>query len=158
MAHTDLASFVIPLATGQAEEMGMRLVDAELARENIGRTLRIYIDKEGGVALSDCEAFHRAIQPKLERVEYDFLEVSSPGLDRPLKTDADFARAIGTEIEVRLYRPVDKRKSFEGMLLSASPDGITIESEAQERSFSRRDVALVKPVIRFLGDEGVDEQ
>ena len=67
------------------EEHGFELVDVELAREGASRYLRIYIDKPDGITLSDCETYHRAVAPLVERVDYDFLEVCSPGLDRPLK-------------------------------------------------------------------------
>jgi len=134
----------------------MAFVDVELVKEGPGRYLRIYIDKDGGVSLSDCEAYHRAVQPQLERVEYDFLEVSSPGLDRPLSADGDFARAMDTEVEVRLFRAVDKRKIYEGFLRRYAANTLTIEAADGEKTFDRRDVALVKPIIRFEDDGGED--
>ena len=84
MPQRDLHGFVAPLCEKLAAEMGYELVDAELVKEGPGRYLRIYLDKAGGITLDDCERFHRAVQPRVEQVDYDFLEVCSPGLDLSL--------------------------------------------------------------------------
>ena len=83
-----------------ASEMSVELVDVELVKEPTGHFLRFYIEKPDGIALNDLEAFHRRIMPLVERVEYDYMEVSSPGADRPLKTEADCERAQGVTAEV----------------------------------------------------------
>lgn len=134
----------------------MALVDVELVKEGPGRYLRIYIDKAGGVTLSDCETYHRAVQPQLERIEYDFLEVSSPGLDRPLASDGDFAKAMDTEVEIRLFRAVDKRKIYSGYLRGNTSGSLTVETADGIKTLDRRDVALVKPIIRLNDDGGED--
>ncbi|MDR0896885.1 MAG: ribosome maturation factor RimP [Oscillospiraceae bacterium] len=149
MPQTDIQTFVMPLCRKMAEEMGFELVDAELVKEGPGRYLRIYLDKPGGFTLDDCERFHRAVQPRLEKVDYDFLEVSSPGADRPLKTEQDFARAMGKPIEVRLYRPLDGQKSFEGALAAFDGETLTLKTEAGARALPRKAIALVKPVLVF---------
>lgn len=95
-----------------ALEMNYTLVDVELVKEATGRFLRFFIDKPGGVTLDDCEAFHRALIPLVEDVDYDYMEVSSPGVDRPLKRQKDFDQAVGEQVEVRLYRPVEGVKSL----------------------------------------------
>ena len=69
-----------------AAEQALELVELTLTREQQGKTLCIYIDKPGGVTLDDCERYHKAVQPLLEEIDYDYLEVSSPGVDRPIKT------------------------------------------------------------------------
>lgn len=158
MAQRDIHSFVTPLCTKLAEKMGFQFVDVELVKEGPGRYLRIYIDKDGGMSLSDCEAFHRAVQPMLDRVEYDFMEVSSPGIDRPLKTDADFARAMDAEVEAKLYRPLDGSKSIVGILCGVDDKMLTIRTEGGDLSVPRRDIAIIRPFIRFDEDEGEDEQ
>lgn len=157
MAQKDVRGFVAPLSRRLAEEMGFEFVDAELVKEGPGRYLRIYLDKEGGFTLDDCEKFHRAIQPKVEAVDYDFLEVSSPGVDRPLKTDVDFARAMDSEIEVKLYKPLDGRKVYEGTLTAFDEGSLTIETIEGSRTIARRDAAQVKPVIHFEDDEDEGE-
>ena len=98
-----------------AEEMQVELVDVELVKEPTGHFLRFYVDKPDGISLNELEAYHRRILPLVERVEYDYMEVSSPGADRPLKTDRDFERAEGTAVELRTYRAIDGAKAFTGI-------------------------------------------
>lgn len=157
MARRDIQSFVIPLCRKMADEMGYEFINAELVKEGPGHYLRIYLDKDGGFTLDDCERFHRAVQPKLEVVEYDFLEVSSPGVDRPLTTERDFARAVGSEIEIRLYKPQDGAKIYQGKLQAYDENSVRILTAGGERSFLRREAALVKPVIVFE-DEGESDE
>ena len=83
-----------------AEQLGFEWVDLELVKEPAGRFLRFYVDKEGGITLDDLENYHRKILPETEDVDYDYMEVCSPGADRPLKKDKDFERAAGTTVEV----------------------------------------------------------
>ena len=129
-----------------AEDMGFELVDFCLERENTGMYLRIYIDADGGLSLDQCEAYHRAVQPKVERYDYDFLEVCSPGIDRPVKTDRDIERALGTTVSVHLYKPQDGRKDFEGTLLRMDGEQVTISENGQELTFPRAQTALVRMV------------
>ena len=98
MPKAELTTVVTPRCQALADRMNLELVDVCLDKEGAGKYLRIYIDKPEGISLDDCEAYHRAIQPQLEQYDYDFLEVSSPGVDRPLKKDRDFDRAIGSEV------------------------------------------------------------
>ncbi len=155
MARRDLTTFVIPLCQRLAAEMDFEFVDAELVKEGPGHYLRIYLDKEGGFTLDDCERYHRAVQPRLENVEYDFLEVSSPGVDRPLTTERDYEKALNTLIEIKLYKPLDGAKAYQGTLVAYDKDTLRIETEAGERVFTRREAALVRPVIVFEDeDEG----
>ncbi len=133
-------------------------MDVELVKEPTGRFLRFYIDNAEGVTLNDCEAFHRKIHPMVEFVDYDYMEVSSPGADRPLKKPEDFERAAGAQVEVRLYKPVDGQKVFLGMLKGLEDGRIVIEDAGgQERSFELKAAALVKPVLDFDEDDLEDE-
>ena len=140
---------MIPLLSRVAAEMGYELYDTELVKEGPGRYLRIYLDKEGGVSLDDCEAYHRRIQPELDSIDYDYLEVSSPGLDRPLKTARDFERAVSQEVEVKLFSPIAGQKALTGILKSWDDQNITIETQNHERQIPRNAIALIRPVIRF---------
>ncbi|MCL1964136.1 MAG: ribosome maturation factor RimP [Firmicutes bacterium] len=158
MAKSDLHTFVIPLSQALAAEMGFEMIDAELVKEGPGRYLRVYLDKEGGITLDDCEKFHRAVQPKLEPVDYDFLEISSPGVDRPLKTDRDFARALNTQVEVTLYKPVNGVKSLVGTLAGYDAETFLLLTASGERAMNRRDAAVIRPVIVFEEDEGGGEK
>lgn len=102
------------------EAQNFELVDVEYVKEAGSWYLRAYIDKEGGITVDDCEVISRAFSDKLD--EEDFiedsyiLEVSSPGLGRPLKKEKDFVRSMGKELEIRTYRPIDRQKEFYGIL------------------------------------------
>lgn len=139
-----------------ALEMNYTLVDVELVKEATGRFLRFFIDKPGGVTLDDCEAFHRALIPLVEDVDYDYMEVSSPGVDRPLKRQKDFDQAVGEQVEVRLYRPVEGVKSLTGALVGLVEGQVVIEdSQGGRRAFPHKQVALVKKVFEL--DESILE-
>lgn len=157
MAQSDLTRVVEPACRLLAEQQQVELVDVELAREGASRYLRIYIDKPDGITLSDCETYHRAVMPLVERVDYDFLEVCSPGIDRPLKKQKDFDAHVGKTVEVHLYRPVNKCRRFEGELLGLFGDEIKLKVGEEEMSFGLKSVSLCKPVIVIteedLGDE-----
>ena len=158
MPQKEIQTVVTPLCQKLADKMNYELVDAELVKEGPGRYLRIYIDRPGGISLDELEKFHREIQPQLDRVDYDFLEVCSPGLDRPLKKDRDFEHALGGKVEVRLFKPVDGKKLFEGALRAWNAETVTIEDASGLREFPRRVVALIKPVIEIdLDDDEGDD-
>lgn len=154
MAKAELTTVVEPKCCRLAENMGFELVDVSLDKEAAGKYLRIYIDKPEGISLDDCEVYHRAIQPELEAYDYDFLEVSSPGIDRPLKKDRDFERAVGEEIEIHLFKAVDGTKLLNGHLIGLVNDEIVIDTPEGEKRIPRKTAALVKPVVDM---EGVEE-
>ncbi len=143
-----------------ARQFGYELVGASMDKEPAGLYLRFYLDKEGGITLSDCERFHRDIQPQLERVNYDFLEVCSPGIDRPIKTDWDARKAIGEMVEIRLYKPRDGQKVFTGTFRGLSAAGYLLETTNGEILFPKKDVALARRVVdlSILDDETMIEQ
>jgi ribosome maturation factor RimP len=149
------------IAARVAAEQGVELVEATLKKEPQGWTLCIYIDTPAGVTLDDCERFHRAVQPLLESVEYDYLEVSSPGVDRPVETPRDFEKNRGVPVEVKLYAPLDGAKRWEGLLSAMDEASVTITlADGSDRTFARKAVAIVKPVIDFALDPapaGADE-
>ena len=158
MPQKEIQTIVTPLCQRLADKMNYELVDAELVKEGPGRYLRIYIDRPGGISLDELEKFHREIQPQLDRVDYDFLEVCSPGLDRPLKKERDFERALGQKVEVRLFKPLDGKKLFEGALRAWNAETVTIEDASGLREIPRRGVALIKPVIEIdLDDDEGDD-
>ena len=139
-----------------AEEMGYELVDAGVEKEPTGKYLRFYIDKPEGISLDDCEAFHKKIRTLADTVDYDFMEVSSPGIDRPLKKDRDFERSLGCEIEVRLFKPVDGAKVIAGVLAGLEEGNIVIDTAEGRTLIPRKAAALVKPVVDMEGIEDVD--
>ena len=143
-------------ARALAEQMGYELVDVCMDKEPTGKYLRFYIDKEEGVSLDDCEAFHKAVRTPADSVDYDFMEVSSPGIDRPLKKDRDFERNLGCEIEVKLFKPIDGTKVITGALAGLEEGNIVIDTGEGRMLVPRKAAALVKPVVDMEGIEDVD--
>ncbi len=129
--------------------MGFELVDVEYVREGGTWYLRVYIDKEGGITINDCEAVSREMNVLLDRedfVEDSYVfEVSSPGLGRPLKKEKDFCRNMGKEVELHTYRAVDGAKEFRGILRAYDGASVTIETEGgAARTFGKSEIALVR--------------
>ena len=156
MAKTEALSGLESKARTIAEKMGYKLVDLCMDREPTGKYLRFYIDKDEGVSLDDCEAYHKAVRAAAESVDYDFMEVSSPGIDRPLKTDRDFERNLGSEIEIRLFRPIEGTKVYTGVLAGLEENNIVIDTADGRTLIPRKAAALVKPVVDMEGIEDVD--
>ena len=138
-----------------AEKLGYELCGAAMEKEPTGRYLRVYIDVEGGVTLDDCEKYHRAVQPALESFDYDFLEVCSPGIDRPLKTKRDVEKSLGMLVEAKLYKPVDGRKSAQGLLRAMDDERVVLEAGEETLEFPRKAVAQVRlvPDLSALDEE-----
>ena len=156
MAKTDTLSGLEAKAIKVAEASGYELVDVCMDREPTGKYLRFYIDKAEGVTLDDCESFHKAVRPLAEAVDYDFMEVSSPGIDRPLKKDRDYERNLGSEIEVRLFKPIEGTKIFTGILAGLEEGNIVLDTGEGRMLVPKRAAALVKPVVDMDGIEDVD--
>ena len=156
MAKAELTQAVTPKCQLLADKLGFELVDVALDKEAAGKYLRIYIDRPEGISLDDCEKYHRAIQPQLESYDYDFLEVSSPGVDRPLKKDRDFERALGSEVEVKLFRAVDGRKVISGVLTGYTAEDVVLDEAGSEVRIARKAAAIIKPVVDMEGVETVD--
>ena len=156
MAKTDTLSGLEAKARAIAEKTGYELVDVCIEKEPTGRYLRFYIDKAEGVTLDDCETFHKAVRPAADAVDYDFMEVSSPGIDRPLKKDRDFERNLGCEVEVRLFKPVDGSKVVTGILAGLEEGNIVLDTGEGRTLVPRKAAALVRPVVDMEGIEDVD--
>ncbi len=156
MAKAELTTVVEPRCRRLADALGFELVDVCLDKEPAGKYLRLYIDKPEGISLDDCERYHRAIQPELESYDYDFLEVSSPGVDRPLKKDRDFERALGTEVEVHLFKAMDGLKVWTGVLTAYDRGELVLDVGGGEKRIGRRAASLVKPVVDMDGVQEVD--
>ena len=130
-----------------AGEMNLEYIDTEIVKEPGGRFLRIYVDNEEGISLNELETFHKAIRGEADDIDYDYMEVSSPGADRPLKKPRDFERAMGLEVELKLYTPLDGVKQFRG-ILSGYEDGIiTLLMNGENKSFEQKAVAVIRPYI-----------
>lgn len=136
------------------EQNNFELVDLEYVKEAGTYYLRAYIDKPGGISIDDCEIVSRALSDKLDEFDYIdeayILEVSSPGLGRPLKKDKDFARSIGQQVDIKLYRPIDKQKDFTGELKEYDADSVTIAIDDETTmDFQRKDIALIRLAFDF---------
>ena len=142
------------------EDMGFTLCEVEFQKEYSDWVLTFYIDKEGGVTIDDCENVSRALEPILDEADpieqAYYLSVSSLGLDRPLKKDADYQRNLGKELEVRLYAPIKPAsgkgrgiKELVGTLQSYDADSFTILCKDKGYTILRKDAALVRPYIEF---------
>ena len=143
-------ALVLPLV----EANNFELVDVEYVKEAGTWYLRIYIDKEGGININDCELVSRAFSDILDKedpIEDAYiLEVSSPGLGRPLKKDKDFQRHLGDEVEVRTYKPINKQKEFVGLLDAWDKETVTLQMESGEMmTIARTDIALIRQYIEF---------
>lgn len=141
------------LITPIVESQGFELVDVEYVKEGSTWYLRAYIDKEGGITVEDCEIVSRAFSEKLDAEDFIddayIMEVSSPGLGRPLKKEKDYRRSMGKELEIRTYRMVDGEKEFYGILKSYDESSVTIENEDGERTFQKADIALIRLAFDF---------
>ena len=139
---------VAALALPVVESAGCTLWDVEYVKEAGAWFLRVYIDREGGVSIDDCEAVSRPLSDLLDEADpiegsYTF-EVSSAGADRPLKKPEHFARFQGAEVEVKLYRPREGRKEFAGRLGPCSDGQVVLELEGGEAVFAKQEIALVR--------------
>ena len=142
-----------PLAT----ELGLEFVEVVFQRESRGKCLCLFLDKEGGLTLDDCERYHKKVQPFLEDVAYDFLEVSSPGIDRPIKTQRDFEKNKDQLVEVKLFVPFEGSKVHQGLLHAMDDSNVTLVTEdrpPKEIVFLRKAVAIMRPVLCL---DGLDE-
>ena len=136
------------------EQHQFELVDVEYVKEAGSWYLRVYIDKEGGIAVDDCEVVSREADPILDTddcIEESYiLEVSSPGLGRPLKKEKDNIRSMGKELEIRTYRAIDREKEFYGILKAYDADTVTIEQEdGKEMVFEKSNIALIRLAFDF---------
>lgn len=145
---------VFALVDPIARRLGLEVIEVLYEKKFDGMNLTVVIDKDGGVTIDDCERLHRAIDAPLDELdpiaESYTLNVSSPGIDRPLKTERDYRRNLNRKISVKLYSPRDGKKTFSGVLVGYDDDAFTIEMEkGKQISFYKKDTAKVEPIIEF---------
>lgn len=154
-SRTSIAQAAQAIVADTLTAMGLDLVDVEYVREGKTWYLRFFIDKRGGVTLDDCANASRTIDPLLdtglEIMDSYCLEVSSPGLERPLRKPSDFERYMGEPVEVTLYRARNGTKHFEGSLTGFNDEGtVTLLLESGEQSaFLKEEIARVRRAVRF---------
>lgn len=141
------------LAAPVCEQNGVYIYDTEYKKEGSTYFLRLYIDKDGGVTIDDCENVSRGINPLLD--EHDFVkeaytfEVSSPGLDRALKKPWHYEKVLGREIDVRLFAPTDLGKELSGVLKAYDNDSITLEIDGKEIILDKKKVSSARLAVKF---------
>ena len=150
MKVTDL---VAQFATPIVESFGCSLWDVEYVREGADRYLRVFIDKEGGIEIDDCEKIHRALDPVLDEkdpiAESYYFEVCSAGLERALKRPGDFERFMGSPVLIKLYRPRNGLKEIPGVLRGYEDGRITLEAGKETITFEKSEVALARLRVEF---------
>ena len=152
--NASIAETVRALAEPIADSLGCWVWDVEYVKEGAKRILRITIDSEEGITINDCEALHRAIDPVLDEAdpieEQYYLEVSSPGVERELRTEEHILACEGWDVEVRLYAPLNGSKLFRGVLLPPAETGdIRIDAAGTVMEFPRASVAKLRTYFEF---------
>lgn len=133
---------------------GFELVDVEYVKEGGNWYLRGYIDKEGGITVEECVSVSRLFNEKLDVADFIedsyIMEISSPGLGRPLKKEKDYIRSMGKKLEIRTYRAINREKEFYGVLVAYDESTVTIKIEDEsEMTFEKSDIALIRLAFDF---------
>ena len=144
-----VCEFITPIVEG----LGIEVVDVEFAKKYNGDNLTIFIDKPGGVTIDDCEKVHAINEPLDELNPTDdkpyTLNVSSPGIDRPIVTDKDYARNIGEELEVKLFEPINKKRILNGTLIAFNKDSVILEINNENLEIERNKISKATKFINF---------
>ena len=152
--NKNIAATVRAGITPTAEALGYTLWDVEFLKEGARRILRVTIDNEEGITIEDCEKMHRAIDPILDEIDpiedaYD-LEVSSPGIERDLRTSAHIDACIGERVEARFFAPFEGIKQLEGILLGREGEEfVCIEVNGEEKKFPRSAISKLQTLFDF---------
>ncbi len=149
----NIQQVITELAKPIVEDLNYELVDVEFVKEGANWYLRIYIDKSGGIGIDDCQSVSERISDILDEkdpIEQSYyLEVSSPGLERPLKTERDFIKYKGELVEIKVFQPIDGKKIFEGELVGLIDGNIVINQDGKTLEFEKNKVAIVKRAVKF---------
>jgi ribosome maturation factor RimP len=152
MAKKSVSKMVEEMAKPIVEGLGYELVEVKYAKGYSGMELTLFVYSKSGISLDDCEKISKAIDEPLDELnptsdEPYSLNVSSLGLDRPIKSFDDARRNVGVEVEVKLFAPVNGKKQYKGVLTSYDKDSITISNETEQHTFKYVDIALCSPVL-----------
>ncbi|WP_251613042.1 ribosome maturation factor RimP [Pumilibacter muris] len=136
------------------ERLGFEVVDVEYVKKSDGMNLTVYIYIPRGVTIDDCETVHNAVNPVIDELNptddkpYIF-NISSPGLDRPFKTQRDFERNYGKEVEIKLYAPLRGKKFYEGVLVEKTENTVKISTPSGDENIELTRVVFVRPLVKF---------
>lgn len=151
--HAEIEERTEALVLPIIEEHHFELVDVEYVKEGADWYLRVYADKEGGINIDDCVLISRALEAKLDAEDFIedayILEVSSPGLGRPLKKEKDYLRSIGKSIDIKLYQAKEKQKEFTGILKEYSSDHIILTIDEEDVTFETKGIAMARLSLDF---------
>ena len=154
MSRREVMRMVRGICESIAADLDYELVDVEYVKENGRYFLRVYIHKDGGVNLDDCQNMSEAVSEKLDKDDpirnTYYLEVSSPGLDRPLKTEKDLNRNMGKDIEIKLFSPLEGKKNYEGKLIDFNKESVKIEEHNLNLlEISRGKISMIRLAVKF---------
>ncbi len=153
MAKRKVEDIVYELAKPVIDRNSFELVEIEFKREGPDWYLRVYIDKEGGITINDCQSVSEELSVLLDKadpIEQSYIfEVSSPGIDRPLKTDRDYEKNNEKPIEIKFFSPLNGKKAIEGILKGHTIDEVMIEEEGKLLRIDKSRIALIRPLIKF---------
>lgn len=153
MIKKNIAGVVTDLVSPVADEMGIILWDVEYVKEGSKKILRITIDSEEGIDINTCEKFHRTIDPMLDEAdpidESYYLEVTSPGIEREIKTDAHIEMCRGEKVEIKLYAPKNNSKAYTGILVGTNDGKVVLEFNGENIEFEKNEIAKMQTVFDF---------
>lgn len=153
MAAADIEKRTEKLLEPILEANSFEMVDVEYVKEGSDWYLRAYVDKEGGITVDDCELVSRALEKKLDEEDLIkdayILEVSSPGLTRPLKKERDYERNLGKLVEIHLFKAVDKCKQFTGTLKAWDESSVTLEVDGLDMTFDKNSISLIRQTFEW---------
>lgn len=153
MKKSDIISKVNEIAQISADKLGYEIVDVEFKNGSKHDLISIYIYKKEGIDLDDCSIMSREIEKGLDKIDLIknpyYLEVSSPGLDRPIKSEADYNRNMGNEVEVKLYAPLNGKKSIEGLLKGYTDSDVILGTNEGDIEIPIKTISLMKQLIKF---------
>jgi len=149
----ELRKEIYPLAEEVAEELGYEIVDIEFQNGSKHDLLSIFIYKKEGIDLDDCTEMSRNLEKKLDDLDIlknpYYLEISSPGLDRPLKTKDDYRRNVGKEVDLKLYAPIDGKKEFSFVLDKYDDEFVYCNIDGEELKIPIKSISSMKQTIKF---------
>ncbi len=153
MAKRKVEDIVYDLAKPITDRNNFELVEVEFKKEGADWYLRVYLDKEEGITIDDCQAVSQELSDLLDQadpIEQSYIfEVSSPGIDRPVKTDRDFEKNNGKLVEVKLFTQINGKKVYEGILKGHTAEVVEIEADGKDMQIEKSSIALIRPVIKF---------
>ena len=154
MIKKNVVGVVTELVSPVADEMGIIVWDVEFVKEGSKKILRITIDSEEGIDINTCETFHRTIDPMLDEAdpidESYYLEVTSPGIEREIKTDEHIEMCLGEKVELKLYAPKNGSKAYTGILQGLSDEGkVIIDINGESVDFDKKEISKMHTVFDF---------